>query len=151
MRKRTAGVSIAVFTLAMVTAALAATGVEPRFTDAARQAGEFHAYSKSIVLTPEQEAIKREALSQLKAPCCDDNGLDTCCCDCNLAKTAWGLANYLIAEQHYDAARVRTKVAEWLKFVNPNGFTGDVCYTPGGCLRPISANGCGGMREPVVP
>ena len=151
MRERTAGVWIAMLALASVTVAFAATGGEPRFTAAARQAEEFYGYSKSIVLTPEQEAIKREALSQLKAPCCDDNGLDTCCCDCNLAKTAWGLANYLIAEKHNDASRVRAKVAEWLSFVNPNGFTGDVCYRPGGCTRPISANGCGGMREPVVP
>lgn len=151
MRSRRAGILIAILALASVTVSLGANALEPRFTDAARQSEEFLGYSKSIVLTPDQEAIKREALSKLKAPCCDDNGLDTCCCPCNLAKTAWGLANHLIAEKHYDAAQVRSKVAEWMKFVNPGGFSGDACYTSGGCQRPISANGCGGMREPVVP
>ncbi len=137
--------------LATVSVALAATPAEPRFSDAVRQAQEFLGYSKSIQLTPEQEAIKREALSALEAPCCDDNGLDTCCCPCNLAKTAWGLASYLISEKHYDVDQVRAKVAEWLRFVNPDGFSGDACDTPGGCTRPISANVCGGMRGPVVP
>ncbi len=151
MRNRRAGLVLAILALASVSVGLGATALEPHFTDRARQAEEFLGYSKSIALTPEQEAIKREALSKLKAPCCDDNGLDTCCCPCNLAKTAWGLANYLIAEKHYDAAQVRGKVAEWLAFVNPDGFSGDACYSPGGCTRPISANGCGGMRGPVVP
>jgi len=128
-----------------------AAELAPAFTDAQRQAAEFLGYSKSIRLTPEQEAVKTKALAGLKAPCCDDNGLDTCCCPCNLAKTAWGLAAYLVREKHYDADQVRAKVAEWLAFVNPGGFTGDACYQPGGCARPISANGCGGMHEPVVP
>jgi hypothetical protein len=102
-------------------------------------------------LTAEEEAVKKEALSKLEAPCCDDNRMDTCCCPCNLAKTAWGLSAYLIHVKHYDATQVRTKVAEWLEFVNPNGFTGDACYTAGGCDRAISSNGCGGMKGPVVP
>jgi hypothetical protein len=151
MRNRRAGIGLAILALVGVTMSFGATAQELRFTDRARQAEEFIGYTKSIALTPEQEAVKREALSKLKAPCCDDNGLDTCCCPCNLAKTAWGLANHLIAEKHYDAAQVRGKVAEWLEFVNPNEFTGDACYTPGGCTRPIAANGCGGMQGPVVP
>ncbi len=35
-------------------------------------------YYNSITLTPEQERVKRDALSPLKAPCCDDNSMYTC-------------------------------------------------------------------------
>ncbi|UCC77909.1 MAG: hypothetical protein JSW37_05965 [Anaerolineales bacterium] len=35
-------------------------------------------YHDSITLTPEQETVKRDALSSLKAPCCDDNSMYTC-------------------------------------------------------------------------
>lgn len=38
-------------------------------------------------------------------------------------------------------------VRGWMKFVNPKGFSGDVCDTAGGCGRSFSANGCGGMDE----
>lgn len=35
-------------------------------------------YYNSIALTPEQEKVRRDALSPLKAPCCDDNSMYTC-------------------------------------------------------------------------
>ncbi len=35
-------------------------------------------YHDSITLTPEQATVKRDALSSLKAPCCDDNSMYTC-------------------------------------------------------------------------
>lgn len=119
------------------------------FTDVRSQAQEFLEYNKSITLTPEQEKIMKEALSSIPAPCCSDNPLSTCCCPCNMAKTSWGLSKYLITKLNYDAAQVKQKVEEWTKFINKDGFSGDVCYK-GQCGQPWKHNGCGGMKEPVV-
>jgi hypothetical protein len=121
----------------------------PAFTDVKAQTEEFLRYHKTISLTPQQEAIKREALSALPAPCCSDNTLYTCCCPCNMAKTAWGLANYLIARQGYGVEQTRAKVSEWIRFINPAGYPGDTCYQ-GGCGKPFAKAGCGGMSAPVV-
>jgi len=120
-----------------------------RFHDARARAPQFIAYYKSISLTPAQEKIKSEALSALPAPCCRDYPLMTCCCPCNLAKSVWGLSHYLIAKRGYTAPKVKQAVQKWLGFINPNGFTGDACFT-GGCKRPFAENGCGGMDEKRV-
>ena len=117
-----------------------------KFDDVRQQSLELMKYEQSIRLTPEQEAIKKEALTPLPAPCCSDNSAYTCCCPCNLSRTIWGLSNYLIAEHQYDAEKVRQKVEEWIAFINPQGFSGDVCYSAGGCGRSFEHNGCGGMR-----
>ena len=117
------------------------------FTDVREQTLAFIEYENNVTLTPEQEAIKREALTALPAPCCSDNSAYTCCCPCNMAKSWWGLAAYLIVEKGYDAPQVQTKVAEWFEFINPDGFSGDVCYTSGGCMKPFNKNGCGGMSD----
>ena len=119
------------------------------FTDAKAQAQEYIRYYKEIELTPEQERIKAEALSALPAPCCADNSLLTCCCPCNMAKSAWGLSAHLITERGFDAEQVRQAAAQWLEFANPDGYTGDACYT-GGCGRSFEHNGCGGMNENQV-
>jgi hypothetical protein len=55
-------------------------------------------YYNAARLTSEQKSIMQNALLPLKAPCCDDNSMATCCCPCNLAKSVWGLSSYLIAE-----------------------------------------------------
>ena len=46
-------------------------------------------YYNAIRLTPAQKSIMQDALLPLKAPCCDDNSMATCCCPCNLAKSVW--------------------------------------------------------------
>lgn len=115
------------------------------FTDVERQTAELIGYNDSIKLTREQEAVKRQALSALPAPCCSDNTAYTCCCPCNMALSIWGLSHYLIAEHGYDAEAVRAKVQEWIEFINPDGFSGRVCYSGGGCFRSFSKGGCGGM------
>lgn len=120
-----------------------------RFTDVAKQTAEFMGYYKSIQLTPEQEAVKKEALTAIPAPCCKENTAFTCCCPCNGAKAWWGLSHYLIAKKGYDAVQVKTKVEEWFRFINPAGFPGNTCST-GGCGRPFHKAGCGGMGETVV-
>jgi hypothetical protein len=116
------------------------------FTDARTQAKEFIAYYRSIKLTPEQERIKVEALAALRAPCCSEYTLATCCCPCNMSKSVWGMSAWLITEKGSGVAEVRQAAVDWVAFINPNGFTGDTCPT-GGCNRPFEHNGCGGMKE----
>ena len=119
------------------------------FSDVQSQTGQFMDWERTIRLTPEQEAIKKQALGAMPAPCCSDNSAYTCCCPCNLSRTIWGLANYLIAEQGAGVKKVQAKTTEWVAFVNPEGFSGDVCYR-GGCPRPFKNNGCGGMKANQV-
>jgi hypothetical protein len=126
----------------------ARNGAAPvRFFDAPAQAAEFIGYNRSITLTPEQQQIRDKALAGLSAACCDKFSQDTCCCPCNLAKSVWGLSNYLIARRNASVAEVREAAKGWLKFVNPKGFTGDICDTADGCDRSFSSDGCGGMDE----
>ena len=122
-------------------------GVE--FTDARKQTEEFIRHYETIELTPAQERVKRDALGPLPAPCCSDNSAYTCCCKCNLSRTIWGLSAYLITEHDYDAEGVRDAVVEWVQFIAPEGFSGNVCYKRG-CGRAFSRNGCGGMSASQV-
>lgn len=151
---RTKSLWIVCLLVAAVAAAFAVYAAAPKadgelaFTDAAAQSTQFMEWEKSIELTPEQEAVKKEALTALPAPCCSDNTAYTCCCPCNMSRTIWGLSNHLIAERGANAEQVKNKVQEWIAFINPDGFSGDVCYT-GGCGRPMSENGCGGMGGPA--
>jgi hypothetical protein len=121
--------------------------VRIKFFDAPSQAAEFIGYSRSIALTPAQRKVRDAALDAMAAPCCKDFRLATCCCPCNLAKGAWGLASYLIVRQGATPAEVRKTVGGWLAFVNPAGFSGNACNTAGGCARRFSEDGCGGMDE----
>ena len=98
-----------------------------------------------IQLTPEQEAIRVEALESLPAPCCAKFSAATCCCECNMARATWGLAKRLIAIEGYGADRVRSTVSEWHRAINPDGFSGEACFE-GGCSRAFDHDGCGGMR-----
>ena len=119
------------------------------FTDVEKQTQEFIQYNKTITLTPEQEAIKYEALADLPAPCCSDRSAYTCCCSCNMAQSWWGLSKHVIANGGYDAKQVREVVERWFAFINPDGFSGDSCYK-GGCARSFENNGCGGMDDKNV-
>lgn len=145
-----AGLAVAVlFTFQIAASAKAETVTTVAgltFHDVAAQTKEFIGYDDSIQLTPEQEAIRVEALSALPAPCCSQYSAATCCCPCNMAKAVWGLSKYLITEKGADAAQVRQAAQDWFGFINPNGFSGDACFT-GGCGRAFKANGCGGMSK----
>lgn len=134
----------AVLALSLLASPMAAVAVELELTDVERQTREFMAYNESIELTDEQEAVHREALSKIPAPCCSDRSAYTCCCQCNAARTWWGLSKHLIADLGYDADEVRAKVVEWFELTNPSGYSGRACYT-GGCARPFRQDGCGGM------
>lgn len=119
--------------------------IDIRFTDVQAQTSQFMEYYETIELTPEQERIKLAALSKLPAACCADNSAYTCCCVCNLSRTVWGLTAHLITERDYDVVQIQTAVKQWIKFVNPEGFSGNSCYR-GGCARSFKNNGCGGMN-----
>jgi hypothetical protein len=116
------------------------------FSDARTQAVEFIGYYRSIALTPDQARVRDSALSTIPAPCCEEFSLATCCCPCNLAKSAWGLAHLLIARYGSTVEEVNAAALRWLKFINEDGFSGDACFT-GGCRRPFKDNGCGGMDD----
>lgn len=107
---------------------------------------QFVQYNRQIELSPAQQAVQREALETLPAPCCSNYSAATCCCDCNLARATWGLAKHLIKNEGLGAAEVRTAVAGWHRTINPDGFSGKACFS-GGCGRPFRHDGCGGMEE----
>lgn len=143
--------------LAVILSLLALTGAgfsppetsraaKPVFRDATGQAKEFIAYYHSIRLNAEQQKIYEAALGSVPAPCCSDYPILTCCCPCNAAKATWGLSRYLIANLGYSAPQVKDTITQWLRFINPLGFTGNACYA-GGCTRAFADNGCGGMDE----
>jgi hypothetical protein len=115
-----------------------------RFYDVKLQAPEFIGYH-DMILTPEQKRIKIEALRGIPAPCCSDYPISTCCCPCNLAKSVWGLANFLIINK-YNAQEIRKYVLDWIRFTNKGGYSGKACYV-GRCELPFREDGCGGMKE----
>ena len=123
----------------------AAAAEEIAFKDVKQQTAQFMEWYKTIKLTPQQESVKKAALTALPAPCCSDNTAYTCCCECNVSRTIWGLSHYLIAKQGASATQVTAKVKQWIAFVNPKGFEGKACYS-GGCARPFAKDGCGGMN-----
>jgi hypothetical protein len=120
-----------------------------KFDDVERQSREFIGYYHSIHLTPDQEETKAEALNGRPAACCRDSNARTCCCECNLSKTVWGLTNLAIARHHANADQVHEVVDAWLVFVNPGGYDGKTCYR-GGCALPGDQKGCGGMSEDEI-
>lgn len=122
---------------------------EIEFHDARKQATQFIAYFNLIRLTPAQDEIKEAALSEITAPCCTDYSIATCCCPCNLAKSAWGLAHFLIVERGLQALEVREIVDEWLTFANDGNLANNACYK-NQCNRPMKEAGCGGMDESRV-
>mgnify|MGYP003343809689 CR=1 FL=1 len=144
------GAAIAVISVLAVNAlpwddqAAVASPIE--FTDVRKHTEDFVGYYNSIELTPEQELVKRQALSRIPAPCCSDKSAYTCCCPCNMAKSWWGLSHHLIANEGASADEVKAAVEGWIEIIGPKGFSGKACYT-GGCVRPFHRNGCGGMNE----
>lgn len=116
------------------------------FHDLESQMPEFMGYYESIELTSEQEAIKEDVLGDEPAACCHNSSALTCCCPCNISKSLWGLANYLIAEKGMEGAELEATLDEWMTFANPSGYTGDACYT-GGCEKSPREGGCGGMDD----
>ena len=116
------------------------------FHNVESQTKAFISYYKDIALSPKEMKVREAALSSIPAPCCDSYSAATCCCVCNLARSIWGLSNYLIHEESYSAGELKSTVLEWLAFTNPNGYSGNACFN-GGCQRPFARDVCGGMEE----
>jgi hypothetical protein len=146
------GIALSVIVLTIYYTGLMPESAKPsgesgiKFYDAHLQAQEFIAYYNSIALTPEQEKIKSKALSAIPAPCCSNYSILTCCCPCNLAKSVWGLSNFLIAKLGFSANQVKEAVLEWIHFTNKDGYAGNACYM-GRCNSSFKEDGCGGMNE----
>jgi hypothetical protein len=121
-----------------------ASAGNPDMREIRRRAMEYIGDESSIELTAKEKATMDEALSSIKAPCCSSYSMATCCCPCNLAKSVWGLSKVLIHRHHYGSGQVRLAVTDWLASTNPDGYSGDACFT-GGCGRAFDRNGCGGM------
>ena len=120
----------------------------PVFRDVKAQTLEFIRYA-DMSLAPEQEKIKDDVLSAIPTVCCKKFSMKTCCCPCNMAMTIWGLSNYMLVVKGANAAELKSAVLDWVKFIGPSGYTGDACFK-GGCNRPFSRNGCGGMDHENV-
>jgi len=156
MAKRNILLSIAiaalVATAAMVVSAAAAFGAKSQSSSAPllqltgnrAQIEQFIRFDQKIRLAPAEEKIRHDALVDMPAPCCKDYSAATCCCQCNLSRSTWGMAKYLITRKGADAKQVRAAAEQWVKLVNPSGFTGTSCYR-GFCGRTFKNNGCGGM------
>ena len=69
-------------------ASLPAAKDEIVFDDVKARTRQFMEWEKTIRLTPEQEAVKKAALTAMPAPCCDDNSAYTCCCSCNVSRAS---------------------------------------------------------------
>jgi hypothetical protein len=115
------------------------------FEGSQAEAEKFIAYYDSIQLTAEQEAIRLAALQDMPAPCCSTFSAATCCCECNLSRTIWGLSKFLIAREGRGAGEVRAAVEAWVGTISRSDYPGDICFT-GGCGRSFREGGCGGMR-----
>jgi hypothetical protein len=136
-------------TLFLLAASLSCASDPVVFRDVKAQTLQFIEWDAKIKLTTEQEAVKKAALEALPAPCCNDNSAYTCCCPCNISRSTWGLSKWLITEKGYSASQVKEKAAEWIAYINPNGYSGKACYT-GACARPFHKDGCGGMNPKQV-
>jgi hypothetical protein len=115
------------------------------FEGSKAEAEKFMAYYDSIQLTAAQEEVRQEALQAIPAPCCSNFSAATCCCECNLSRTIWGLSKFLIAQEGRGAGEVRAAVTAWVEAINPSGYPGNTCPT-GGCVRSFKKGGCGGMH-----
>jgi hypothetical protein len=117
-----------------------------KYTGSEEEVLTLMAFYDSIQLTAEQEAVRQEALGPLPAACCNEFSMATCCCECNLSRSIWGLSKHLIAERGADAEQVRGAVQAWVATINPGGYEGKTCMT-GQCGKPFKEDGCGGMNK----
>lgn len=133
-----------------------------------RNTAQFIDWYYEIELSVDEASIKDQALGALVAPCCDDNSAATCCCECNLTRSVWGLSAHLIRETGYGIEAVRDAAFEWLRFSRPDYYlaaaleeegldpqsfgltTYGSCYR-GICNYPVTEGGCAGMTDLVMP
>ncbi len=134
---------------------------------------QFIDWYNTINLTSAQRTLRDKALEPLVAPCCDEYPMSTCCCECNLSRSVWGLAAYLITEKGYTTDQLQEAILQWLHFIRPDYYvasalkkegeiprvfglsTQSSCYT-NHCDLPfyskteyLQRGGCGGMKDLV--
>ncbi|MCK4355759.1 hypothetical protein KAW44_01610 [Candidatus Bipolaricaulota bacterium] len=134
---------------------------------------QFIDWYNAINLTSAQQALRDGALRPLVAPCCDEYPMSTCCCECNLSRSVWGLSAYLITEKGYTVDQLQEAILQWLHFIRPDYYvasaleeegkiprvfglsTQSSCYTDR-CNLPfyreteyLHLGGCGGMEDLV--
>lgn len=114
--------------------------------DISLKMSKYITYYKTIELTDSQKSLKDRALKKIKAPCCKDRTMDTCCCPCNLAKSVWGLSAYLITKENVNENQLILAVNNWIKISHQGKIAGDSCYK-GHCTLPVHKDGCGGMDD----
>ncbi len=134
---------------------------------------QFIDWYNAIKLTSAQRALRDGALRPLVAPCCDEYPMTTCCCECNLSRSVWGLSAYLITEKEYTVDPLQEAILQWLHFIRPDYYvasaleeegkiprvfglsTQSSCFTDR-CDLPfyskmeyLHLGGCGGMEDLV--
>lgn len=128
----------------------------------------------TIELTQAEHMMRDEALAVFVAPCCDEYPMSTCCCECNLSRSIWGLCAYLISEHGYSIDQLRVAALQWSQFIRPDYYvaqalekagrnavlygvsTESSCFTDR-CELPFHREvgtryigGCGGMEDLVA-
>jgi len=134
---------------------------------------QFIDWYNDIDLTVAQRALRDGALEPLVAPCCDEYPMSTCCCECNLSRSIWGLSAYLITEKGYTEGQLQEAILQWVHFIRPDYYvasaleeegesprvfglsTQSSCFTDR-CELPfyskteyLHLGGCGGMDDLV--
>lgn len=144
--RRAVAILLAAMTIAVLTvdSTPSVSGSQRGGREIRLQAVEYIRDESSIQLTVKEKAIMDKALTSIAASCCATYSMATCCCPCNLAKSVWGLSKLLIHRNHFTSEQVRLAVSDWLESTNPDGYSGDACFS-GGCGRAFDKNGCGGM------
>jgi hypothetical protein len=133
-----------------------------------RNAAHFVDWFYTIERDESEQALKDSALGAPVAPCRNDSSAATCCCACNLTRSAWGLSAYLIENGVFKEEGVREAAFDWLRLARPDyhiaaalearryapGESGPT--THGSCYRairefPATEGGCAGMTELIEP
>lgn len=102
-------------------------------------------YDSEITLDADQQAVRRDVLAKIPAPCCSSYTAETCCCACNLSRALWGFTKHLITEKGLGPSQLDREVRDWLAKLRPTGFSGDACFK-GRCGDSIRDGACGGMN-----
>jgi hypothetical protein len=131
-----------------------------------RGTGQFVDWFHTIELNESARALEDSALSALVAPCCNDDSAATCCCECNLTRSAWGLPTSSGMGRSMKRAfagppsigsdsRPPTPASQPLskRAVDSGGFG---LTTYGSCHRgitefPVTEGACTGMAEVIEP
>lgn len=132
---------------------------------------QFIDWFNTIDLSDGKQMLRDVTLGTLMAPCCDDYPISECWCECNLARSVWGMSAYLI-KQYHTSDQIQEASSQWLHFIRPDYYVASILYEQGDnpeqyglttesschtgrCDFPFhdrtsgNPGGCGGMEELV--